>query len=738
MSASVGRDGWDGRDVVGRGGPFGRLRPRVSDRERSVVQVPPVVTGPRPRFDRAGRGVDPSDPREPEPIGVGQSLADRVVDLVARLCPDDRSIDRPDRLVDPVQLGEPFVLVLELPVLTAEPGFPTDAVEGRLRGRREQVRELACHAVERADRLRSGDEHAVVPQRNVGHAPEFGRPVGEAVVPVDVVEHERLLLDETVSGERVAVGVNRRQGTVERRHRRRAGGGPELVGVDVEQVHRARIEVQHARHVVEESPSDLLVRAGVREVPGRLLKGCQGLLAPFAGGDVPTAVEELAVLDRDLPNVDEERVLAPRLVGHRTLDVLEDALVGQFLAVEEARAEQLVDRPPLADLRGGVAEDEVDVGTDVGELAVLVRHQDGVGHVVEGDPVELLRPAEVAFEFDLVRDVDALDHDGSDLAAVALDGPDGQLDRPAVRRVGRREDDGGPEAAVERVLHEPSDVGTGRRRIGPPGERPERLADDRLDPLRPRCVARFVGVDPRVAAARFVGAGSVIEADHRPRGSVGPRQRPVRIQHPRRRLRVVEHGVELSRPLPSGRGSAGGTKRVRGPIQKPTHRVPDRVVDRDVPAHAGRDRLAGEPFVAVGHPEDHRKGLVVRPNLPQELDPRPVGKRPLGDQTVRRSVTDRFERPVDGPNRPYRCVHSPFEGVAEWVEPAGRSDEEETRGLRVVSHFVRPPIPRSRHPSIPPSYAKRRPRTPALRGRPLPSGHRSTRWIMGSVSNPLG
>lgn len=120
----------------------------------------------------------------------------------------------------------------------------------------------------------------------------------------------------------------------------------------------------------------------------------QLLLRAAALGDVATGKQYGAALDRDRLDEDEEPPHVAGLRPHFPFDVGNLPGGSEPIAIEEVLPEERRDPTQCLDLVRYVPEDDVDVGADVRESALVVGEKDGVGDRVERGAMELFRFAQ--------------------------------------------------------------------------------------------------------------------------------------------------------------------------------------------------------------------------------------------------------------------------------------------------------------------------------------------------------
>lgn len=108
-------------------------------------------------------------------------------------------------------------------------------------------------------------------------------------------------------------------------------------------------------------------------------------------GDVAAGVENGATVDRHAFYIDQEGMFVAVAVADPTFNVADLPGSVQSCAIEQMVVQQAIDAAHLLDFALRITEDDIDVRTNIGESAVFIGDEHGVGDAAESDAVEFFR-----------------------------------------------------------------------------------------------------------------------------------------------------------------------------------------------------------------------------------------------------------------------------------------------------------------------------------------------------------
>ncbi len=109
----------------------------------------------------------------------------------------------------------------------------------------------------------------------------------------------------------------------------------------------------------------------------------------FAIANVATGVEGRPATDGNSLHVNQQGVDSPEFIGNVPFEIGNFAVGVE--AIEGQVAEQAIDLLHLRHFRNIVAEDDMNVGTDVGETSVAIDNENGIGNRTQNQLVQGLR-----------------------------------------------------------------------------------------------------------------------------------------------------------------------------------------------------------------------------------------------------------------------------------------------------------------------------------------------------------
>jgi hypothetical protein len=106
--------------------------------------------------------------------------------------------------------------------------------------------------------------------------------------------------------------------------------------------------------------------------------------------DIPARVQELARVDIYFFYIDNENMLLLEFVGDNDLDILQFAFMIEISVRIDLFSEQSIYIAEFFNLYFGKSENDVRVGTDEGEFARFIRHENRIRYIIENYSMELV------------------------------------------------------------------------------------------------------------------------------------------------------------------------------------------------------------------------------------------------------------------------------------------------------------------------------------------------------------